>query len=898
MRWTTVDARATRGANRYGTRRARGAARRSAVVGLLVLIAAPAEARLVPRAAPAKPARTLVHSGQAADRVVVKFTEGTGVRLGARGFAAPAQDLAALEGVLQAAGVDDVRRLFTRPTADLDAERARAQRLAGQELADLNLYYEVKLPRGQDMATLCEALNALPIVELATPAPLPAPAPLDLEPPTPDFTMGQVYRSAAPFGIGADAVAAVPGADGAGTTILDVEYAWVLDHEDLELPPAANIDPAALADPFPADEGSHGTAVLGVLGAEANTYGVLGLAAGATRLVSPANTLAFGYDVGRAVSLATAVLGPGDVILIEQQIGVCGTACENGVHGCGPVEYFAPWFDAIATATALGIVVVEAAGNGNVDLDVPVCNGAFDRSVRDSGAVIVGAGSAVDGSRLVFSSYGSRVDVHGWGELVTTAGYGDLFDPGDVRQRYTSSFGGTSSASAIVAGAASAVQGARLAAGAAPLAPRALRERLHATGTPQNLGPRVGNIGPLPNLVTALFCGDGVVDPTEGCDDGNVTARDGCSVACQVEECATCTGAPSSCVVAKACPKCARAIGQAGARLALARATALARCEIAKLRGTLPPATACETEPKTATRLARAASRMAATITRRCAGKDHVCGTNDPDEVTPQVLRWPATCPNLDNGGCTNAIRSCDDIIACLACTHATAVDQTSALVFAELQPSPSRRERRLNTCQRAIGKETFASFGTQTKTLQRCWDQRRRHRHTEDCSAGGALGPGRAAAARIARAQTTARQRICRACGGKDKQCGGGDDLSPETIGFTPLCDAVRTGDGTSCSHPIATLNDLATCVACVADFQAGCMDAARVPEFIAYPAACNPPPAGSCCEARDSVACESPTCTRCVCTLDSYCCATAWDAICAGEAQEPCAADCPCAE
>ena len=37
-------------------------------------------------------------------------------------------------------------------------------------------------------------------------------------------------------------------------------------------------------------------------------------------------------------------------------------------------------------------VVVEAAGNGAVELDAPECEGWFDRSVRDSGAIIVGAG--------------------------------------------------------------------------------------------------------------------------------------------------------------------------------------------------------------------------------------------------------------------------------------------------------------------------------------------------------------------------------------------------------------------------------------------------------------------------------------------------------------------------
>lgn len=37
-------------------------------------------------------------------------------------------------------------------------------------------------------------------------------------------------------------------------------------------------------------------------------------------------------------------------------------------------------------------------------------------------------------------------------------------------------------------------------------------------------------------------CGDGVVDPGEGCDDGNLTDRDGCTAACEVESAAPVCG--------------------------------------------------------------------------------------------------------------------------------------------------------------------------------------------------------------------------------------------------------------------------------------------------------------------------------------------------------------------
>jgi cysteine-rich repeat protein len=489
----------------------------------------------------AKPTHTVAQAYQAADRIVVKFSEGSGVHLRSGRLAAPAVDLTDLVAQLQAVGssAGAMRRLFARDDAALETERAEGQRRSGRALADLSLYYEVAVPVGTDIGALCDRLNSLPYVELALPAPKPAPPPVDLAPPTADFTASQGYEQAAPSGIGKLDPTLVPGGDGSGITIVDIEYQWVLDHEDLELPPSANIDTATLFDPFAFDEGNHGTAVLGELGARENGYGVAGIVPGATLKVAPVDTVEFGYDIGRAVSLATAVLGPGDVILIEQQTCVCSLPCDSNQFGLGPVEWFQPWYDAIATATAMGIVVVEAAGNGSVNLDQPACVGAFDRSLRDSGAIIVGAADPDFRAWLGFSCYGSRVDLQGWGVSVVTSGYGDLFDPGDLRQRYTAFFSGTSSASPIVTGASAALQGVRTAAGFPPYTPAELRQLLRATGTPQFVEPN--RIGPRPNLGAAAplaaACGNNVTDPDEACDDGNLISGDGCDLNCTVTAC-------------------------------------------------------------------------------------------------------------------------------------------------------------------------------------------------------------------------------------------------------------------------------------------------------------------------------------------------------------------------
>jgi hypothetical protein len=76
-----------------------------------------------------------------------------------------------------------------------------------------------------------------------------------------------------------------------------------------------------------------------------------------------------------------------------------------------------------------------------------------------------------------------------------------------VNRYYTLSFGGTSSASPIVASAAAVLQGLNKQATGAPLPASQLRAALVAAGSPQQSGlfPATQNIGPRPTLVSAAF---------------------------------------------------------------------------------------------------------------------------------------------------------------------------------------------------------------------------------------------------------------------------------------------------------------------------------------------------------------------------------------------------------
>lgn len=159
--------------------------------------------------------------------------------------------------------------------------------------------------------------------------------------------------------------------------------------------------------------------------------------------------------------------------------------------------------------------MVEPAGNGGMDLDDPIFEGQFNPATRDSGAIMVGAGGSGfnptgPASRvpLSFTDFGMRVNVQGWGQnIVTTGGRGNLFRPmsphdGDVRQWYTNTFGGTSGASAIVAGVCASLQGVHDIVGLPRLTSTEMRNLLVTTGTPQ--APNTRHIGPLPNIHAAI----------------------------------------------------------------------------------------------------------------------------------------------------------------------------------------------------------------------------------------------------------------------------------------------------------------------------------------------------------------------------------------------------------
>jgi hypothetical protein len=409
--------------------------------------------------------------------------------------------LSGLAGILDELEIQATRRVVrSLKPEEIQALEGRAAQSAFPPLHSLTSYWRLDLRhRPESLPAVVARLNQLHEVDHAYAEQAVSEPVVNAADDT--YAAGQGYLDAAPTGIDARWAWTQPNGEGAGVGVVDLEQGWFLSHEDL-----ASKAPTLIygdnRDGIGTYRGNHGTAVLGEIGADDNTRGVVGVAPSIASLRVTSH-----YDaatntnlhVADAIVAAIPAMNPGDLLLLEVQRGADPL----------PTETDDADFDAIRLAVALGVIVVEAAGNGNNDLDA-YTNGAGDTILargsadfRDSGAVMVGAAESDDThDRAWFSNYGSRVDCYAWGEDVVTCGYGDLDDGGGVDdQTYTDTFGGTSSASPIIVGAASILQGMYEAASGTRLSPSQMRVLLSnpATGTAQ--GPTVaGNIGVMPDL--------------------------------------------------------------------------------------------------------------------------------------------------------------------------------------------------------------------------------------------------------------------------------------------------------------------------------------------------------------------------------------------------------------
>ncbi|MFF4605046.1 S8 family serine peptidase [Streptomyces sp. NPDC001339] len=384
----------------------------------------------------------------------------------------PSQDRAAWDGVAMA--FPDFHLALNRglPGVDPEAVRqwlSRNEEVHGTPSQPLLSFYVIPLPAGsaEQVAT---AVDALPFVEHAYVEQEVVPPEVVADDP---LIVGQGYVSAAPIGVDGLHTWALPFTDGSQVPrFVDLEWGWQLTHEDLVDTDGVNRVRILPSGRVAREPGliNHGTNVLGIVMATDNRKGMLGLAPNVRTSVAPVETPT-GMD---QVAVALAVIGtvpgiePGSIVLLELQ-DVQNRPLETDLF----IQL------AIQELTRKGITVVEAAGNGfgdGVNLDTFVAPGhlfdsgrIFDRNDTtgaffDSGAVMVAAATSTHPhSRMRFpdnqsSNHGNRVDCYAWGQNILTTS--SLLDPA-TNQPYRTNFGGTSGASAIIAGVAVVLQNIR-----------------------------------------------------------------------------------------------------------------------------------------------------------------------------------------------------------------------------------------------------------------------------------------------------------------------------------------------------------------------------------------------------------------------------------------------------
>ncbi len=311
--------------------------------------------------------------------------------------------------------------------------------------------------------------------------------------------------------------------------------------------------------------------------------------------------------------------------------------------------------------------------------------------------------------------------------------------------------------------------------------------------------------------------------------------------------------------------RCKREVAKASAKFTQAKLRILQKCRDAVLTG--KSGGPCP-DLKASDAITKASAKLRAALDKQCGGADRDCGTAGDNDALASI-GWGSTCPNFENGSCNNAISNCDGVSNCLLCVDEAAVDQGITLYYGSLQ---NTSDSTLKRCQREIGKNAVKFLRTKSKALQKCKDKMLTGQYAGPC-------PDPKASAVIANAVAKMNAKLCSACGGDDRVCGGTDDLTPAQIGFPASCPSVTVPGGSACGGTVGTLQQLVNCVDCVSDFKGECVDRLATPTIGSYPTECSgaPPPPPTCgndaldagedCDGTSDAACPGLCTASCVC-------------------------------
>lgn len=439
------------------------------------------------------------------DRLCVKLAEGSGAELVAGHLRSrTGVDLCAVDAWFQQGAATPLVTALSWDELDRWHERACEALPEGHRPGHMGLWFRLQAPTAALATFLLDRLQREPLVTNVYREPIPgaacAAAPQDIPPPTPSFTQFQYTFDPSPYGHGIWQAQGVLGARGQGVALRMVEYDFYLDHEDVPALVASHV--LGVLPPGLPGQSNHGVAAAGLLAGERNGYGLTGV-------VDEVDLELVAYPqnggVENAMFMAAASCQPGDVVLTVLQF-LLG---QYGNQDWVPLEFLQATFDATLTVTGNGRIVVNNAANGSASLDDPRFLRRFDRTFRDSGAIMVSSSAAGVLQRAAYANWGSRVDAHSWGDDVVATGYGTHFYPNqDRRQAYTQAYSGTSAGSTTTCGIVCALQGAARRQLERSLIGAELRQLFAAYGPATNDG--IGRRPDVPAIMRSLGILDGL----------------------------------------------------------------------------------------------------------------------------------------------------------------------------------------------------------------------------------------------------------------------------------------------------------------------------------------------------------------------------------------------------
>lgn len=263
---------------------------------------------------------------------------------------------------------------------------------------------------------------------------------------------------------------------GHAATVRHLDYGVYRNHENFK-------DNITVVHSRPETEDcNHGTASTGCIAATKGDFGVTGIAHDCDF---------YFYDTGDLDVIVQDAF-PGDIVSLDTQFSVGDKLI--------PMIDNKAWWERINILSKNGVIVILAAGNGNLDLSPDKGN---INEYGDSGSMLVGSCQAGNGRRHRSSNYNHYTSfIDSWGDsTVTTTGYGSLQKRPGHNRDYCNDYSGTSSATPLSSGALALIQSYAVETYGVSLDSFLMREVMVKTG--YNEGVQDG-IGFRPNIVKAF----------------------------------------------------------------------------------------------------------------------------------------------------------------------------------------------------------------------------------------------------------------------------------------------------------------------------------------------------------------------------------------------------------